>query len=41
MGPLASGYLIGHFWYGSIFLVNVPIIGIALVAGAILVPPLP
>jgi EmrB/QacA subfamily drug resistance transporter len=38
MGPLASGYLIGRFWFGSIFLVNVPIIGIALVAGAILVP---
>jgi EmrB/QacA subfamily drug resistance transporter len=38
MGPLASGYLLGHFWYGSIFLVNVPIIAIALVAGAILVP---
>ncbi len=41
MGPLASGYLIGHFWYGSIFLVNVPIIGIALVAGRHPRPPLP
>src|SRR3954469_11178272 len=37
-GPLASGYLLGHFWFGSIFLVNVPIIAIALVGGAFLVP---
>jgi EmrB/QacA subfamily drug resistance transporter len=38
LGPVASGYLLGHFWYGSVFLVNVPIIVIALVAGAFLVP---
>src|SRR5580765_315792 len=38
LGPVASGYLLGHFWYGSIFLVNVPIIAIALVGGAFLVP---
>ena len=25
-GPVASGWLLGHFWYGSVFLVNVPII---------------
>ena len=38
IGPVASGYLLEHFWWGSVFLVNVPIILIALVAGAILVP---
>jgi EmrB/QacA subfamily drug resistance transporter len=38
LGPVASGYLLGHFWFGSIFLVNVPIIAIALVSGAFLVP---
>jgi EmrB/QacA subfamily drug resistance transporter len=38
LGPVASGYLLGHFWFGSIFLVNVPIIAIALVGGAFLVP---
>ena len=38
LGPVASGYLLGHFWFGSIFLVNVPIILIALVSGAFLVP---
>ena len=24
IGPVASGWLLGHFWYGSVFLVNVP-----------------
>ena len=38
IGPVASGWLLGHFWYGSVFLVNVPIILVALVAGAFLVP---
>jgi EmrB/QacA subfamily drug resistance transporter len=38
LGPVASGFLLGHFWYGSIFLINVPIIVIALVAGRSLVP---
>ena len=37
-GPVASGYLLGHFWYGSVFLINVPIIVVALVAGRFLVP---
>ena len=37
LGPLASGWLLGHFWYGSVFLVNIPIVLIALV-GAFLVP---
>ena len=26
IGPVAAGWLLGHFWYGSVFLVNVPII---------------
>jgi EmrB/QacA subfamily drug resistance transporter len=38
IGPVASGWLLGHFWYGSIFLINVPIIVVALVAGWFLVP---
>jgi len=37
-GPVISGYLLGHFWFGSIFLINVPIIVVALVAGHFLVP---
>ncbi len=38
LGPVASGWLLGHFWYGSIFLINTPVIVIALVAGHFLVP---
>lgn len=37
-GPVVSGFLLGHFWYGSIFLINVPTIILALVAGKFLVP---
>jgi EmrB/QacA subfamily drug resistance transporter len=38
IGPVASGWLLGHYWYGSVFLVNVPILLTALVAGWFLVP---
>jgi EmrB/QacA subfamily drug resistance transporter len=38
IGPVASGLLLNHFWYGSIFLINVPIVATALVAGAFIVP---
>ena len=38
LGPVASGYLLGHYWFGSIFLVNVPIIALALISGRALVP---
>ena len=38
LGPLAGGYLLEHFWWGSIFLVNVPIVIAALVLGHRLLP---
>ena len=38
IGPVASGWMLGHFWYGSVFLVNIPILVVALVAGQALVP---
>lgn len=38
IGPLASGFLLEHFWWGSVFLVNIPIIVLAIVAGRLLVP---
>lgn len=38
VGPISSGFLLEHFYWGSVFLVNVPMILIALVAGAFLVP---
>jgi EmrB/QacA subfamily drug resistance transporter len=38
IGPVASGWLLGRFWWGSVFFVNVPILMTALVAGHFLVP---
>ena len=38
IGPLAGGLLVEHFWWGSVFLVNVPICVIAIVAGRFFVP---
>jgi EmrB/QacA subfamily drug resistance transporter len=38
IGPIASGWLLEHFSWGSVFLVNVPIVVLALVAGHRLVP---
>jgi EmrB/QacA subfamily drug resistance transporter len=37
-GPVAGGLLLEHFWWGSVFLVNLPVAAVALVAGAFLVP---
>jgi DHA2 family multidrug resistance protein-like MFS transporter len=37
-GPLISGVLLNYFWWGSIFLINVPIIAVLLVAIPLLVP---
>lgn len=38
VGPLAGGALLSHFWWGSVFLVNVPIV-VLCVAGAVAVVP--
>lgn len=38
IGPLMGGYLLEHFWYGSVFFVAAPIAVIAFVASAILAP---
>jgi EmrB/QacA subfamily drug resistance transporter len=38
LGPLLSGLLLEHYWFGSVFLINVPIVAVALVSGALLVP---
>jgi EmrB/QacA subfamily drug resistance transporter len=40
-GPVVGGALLEHFWYGSIFLVNVPIVAVTLIAGGLLIPRLP
>ncbi|HEX4905628.1 MAG TPA: DHA2 family efflux MFS transporter permease subunit [Acidimicrobiales bacterium] len=38
IGPVTGGYLLEHFWWGSVFLVNVPFLVAALVAGRLLLP---
>jgi EmrB/QacA subfamily drug resistance transporter len=38
MGGIVSGALLEHFWWGSIFLINVVVVAIALVAGFFLIP---
>lgn len=38
IGPIAGGFLLEHFGWSSIFLANVPVVVVAVVAGAILVP---
>ena len=39
VGPTLGGWLLEHFAWGSIFMVNLPIVGVALVAGRLVVPP--
>jgi EmrB/QacA subfamily drug resistance transporter len=38
LGPIAGGLLLKYFWWGSIFLVNVPIVIVAVIAIVFLVP---
>jgi MFS transporter, DHA2 family, multidrug resistance protein len=38
IGPIVGGYLLDHFWWGSVFLINVPVVVLALIAVAILLP---
>ncbi|MDX2931076.1 MFS transporter [Streptomyces ipomoeae] len=40
VGPVAGGALLSHFWWGSVFLVNVPIVALCLLAVVIVVPDL-
>ncbi len=38
VGPLVGGLLLEHFWWGSVFLIAVPVMIILLVAGPFLLP---
>jgi EmrB/QacA subfamily drug resistance transporter len=38
VGPVVGGWLLTHFWWGSVFLVNVPVVIFALIAGRLIIP---
>jgi EmrB/QacA subfamily drug resistance transporter len=38
LGPISGGFLLEHFYWGSIFMVNIPIVAVALIAGVVLIP---
>ncbi len=38
IGPIVGGWLLTHYWWGSVFLINVPIAAAGLVATAWIVP---
>src|SRR6266508_952928 len=38
IGPVTGGFLLEHFWWGSVLLVNVPIVVVALAFGYFLIP---
>jgi len=38
IGPIVGGLLLAHFWWGSVFLINVPVTAVSVAAIALLVP---
>src|SRR3954466_8431782 len=38
LGPVVGGVLLDHFWWGSVFIVNVPVVAVAIIAARLLVP---
>jgi EmrB/QacA subfamily drug resistance transporter len=38
VGPISGGWLLEHFWWGSIFMVNIPIAALAIIGGILFVP---
>jgi EmrB/QacA subfamily drug resistance transporter len=38
LGPIVGGWLLGHFWWGSVFLINVPMAALGIAACVFLLP---
>ncbi|MEU2869377.1 MFS transporter [Streptomyces olivoreticuli] len=38
LGPIVGGWLLDHYWWGSIFLINVPLVIVGILACAFLLP---
>ncbi|WP_345496429.1 MFS transporter [Nocardia callitridis] len=37
-GPTVGGFLLQHYWWGSVFLLNIPVAAVAIVAALVLMP---
>nr|WP_234039855.1 MFS transporter [Corynebacterium pygosceleis] len=38
VGPVLGGYLLGHFHWGSVFLINVPLVAVIIIGGLVTLP---
>ncbi|MEV7286595.1 MFS transporter [Streptomyces sp. NPDC093252] len=38
IGPVMGGFLLEHFWWGSVFLINLPVMAVLVLVGAKLLP---
>ncbi|MGW8375777.1 MFS transporter [Streptomyces sp. ODS28] len=38
VGPVVGGFLLEHFWWGSVFLINLPVMALLVLVGAKLLP---
>ncbi|MFF7334657.1 DHA2 family efflux MFS transporter permease subunit [Streptomyces sp. NPDC008150] len=38
LGPIIGGWLLNHFWWGSVFLINIPMVAIGVTACVLLLP---
>ncbi|WP_069811182.1 DHA2 family efflux MFS transporter permease subunit [Streptomyces sp. TP-A0874] len=38
LGPILGGYLLEHYWWGSVFLINVPVLVVGVLCAAVLLP---
>ncbi len=38
VGPVVGGFLLEHFWWGSVFLINLPVMAVLVVVGIKLIP---
>ncbi|MYW65092.1 MFS transporter [Streptomyces sp. SID8379] len=38
VGPVVGGFLLEHFWWGSVFLINLPVMAVLVIVGIKLIP---
>ncbi|MEU8030845.1 MFS transporter [Streptomyces sp. NPDC049099] len=38
LGPIIGGWLLDHYWWGSVFLINIPMVAIGILACVLLLP---